>query len=415
MFRNRASISDYYRQSFEKIKSDILRENDTTIIGTNTDELSEYYFEKYALKPIIIDDTQEITWDPKKYVKTIYAHEREEFYQSQGDLDFECEKIDVEIPIIPNENINTIAELQSSTYSLSYSEKEFSFYTNKITFSLETKGYGFSLSEEQIPQNLESKINRVKELISWKNKDIENENKTLKQNITNFINDRVNKLKQDKEKISLLTKKINISLKKKEDSTAKKIKVSQKPIIKRVKPTPTQPEEYTLDHDKVNDIISFLDNQGKQFEKTPTSYKTLGEEALRGILLVNLNSIFEGNATGETFSKKGKSDIYLNINKGNILVFECKIWGGEKLYHSTIDQLRGYLTWRHNFGVMITFAKNKNFSEILNKIEMIIKSNKSFINGYRKINETHFVSRHSVENDTKEVEIHHLFYNLYTE
>ena len=45
MFRNRTSISDYYRQSFEKIKSDILRENDATIIGTNTDELSEYYFE----------------------------------------------------------------------------------------------------------------------------------------------------------------------------------------------------------------------------------------------------------------------------------------------------------------------------------------------------------------------------------
>ena len=376
MFRNRVTISDYYRQSFEKVKSDILRENDSTVIGTNVSELSEYYFEKYALQPIVIDDKQEITWDPKKYVKTIYAHEREEFYQSDGDIDFECEKIDVEIPIIPNENINIIAELQSSTYSSSYSEKEFSFYVDKITFSLKTKGYRFSLGEDQIPQNLESEINKVKELISWKNKDIENENQILKQNIINFLNDRVNKLKQSKEKISSLTKKINISLKKKENPTARKIELSQKPIIKRVKPTPTQPEEYTLDHDKVSDIISFLDNQGKQFEKTPASYKTLGEEELRDILLGSLNSIFEGSATGETFSKKGKSDIYLNINKGNILVFECKIWGGEKLYHSTIDQLRGYLTWRHNFGVIITFAKNKNFSEILNQMEMIrVKSN----------------------------------------
>ena len=45
--------------------------------------------------------------------------------------------------------------------------------------------------------------------------------------------------------------------------------------------------------------------------------------------MVVLNAIFSGKATGETFSNKGKTDIYLNIEKGNILVFECKIWGGK--------------------------------------------------------------------------------------
>ncbi len=415
MFRNRPSISDYYRQSFEKIKNDILRENEATIIGTKTEELTEYYFDKYCFQPIIIDDSQEITLDPKKYIKTIYAHERESFYQSEGDLDFECEKIDVEIPIIQNKKIRDIAELLSSTFSIGHSEKAFSFTPNKITFSLETEGYGFSLNEEQIPQNLESQINRVKELISLKNKDIENENSKLKSNILSFISDRVNKLNQDNKKWSSLTKKINIPLKKKENPTARKIELSQKPIIKKVKPTPTQPEEYSLDQEKVLDIISFLDNQGKQFEKTPKSYESMGEEALRDVLLVNLNSIFEGKATGETFSKKGKSDIYLNIDKGNILVFECKIWKGENLYHTTINQLRGYLTWRHNFGVMITFSKNKNFSEILIQIEEILKKDESYIGSYKKINDTHFISCHSVENDTKEVEIHHLFYNLFSE
>ncbi len=415
MFRNRASISDYYRQAFEKIKGDILKKSDATIIGTNIEELTDYYYDKYCLQPILIDDTQEITWDPKKYIKTIHAHEREEFYQSQGNLEFECEKIDVEIPIIKNENIRDIAELQSSTFSTSYSEKEFSFSENKITFSLETKGYGFSMNEDQIPQNLDSQIERIKELISPKNKDIESENIKLKKNIYSFISDRINKLNQDNEKLSSLTKKINISLKKKENPSARKIELFQKPIVKKVKPTPTQPEEYRLDQEKVIDIISFLDNQGKQFEKTPKSYESMGEEALRDVLLVNLNSIFEGKATGETFSKKGKSDIYLNIDKGNILVFECKIWKGENLYHTTINQLRGYLTWRYNFGVMITFSKNKNFSEILNQIEEILKKDESYIGSYKKINDTHFVSRHSVENDTKEVEIHHLFYNLCTE
>lgn len=412
MFRNRASISDYYKITLKEVKSEILRESDATIIGTNIEELTQYYFDKYCLEPILFDETQEITWDPKKHIETIPAHEREWVYQSQGDLDFECEKIDVEIPIIQNERIRDIAELESSNFSISYSEEDFSFTPNKITFSLKTKGYGFSLNEDQIPQNIDSQINRVKELISWKNKDIENENSKLKSNIFSFISNRVKELNQNKEKLSSLTKKINIPLKKKEDPTVRKIELSQKPIIRKVKPTPTQPEEYSLDQAKVLDIISFLDNQGKQFEKTPKSYESMGEDALRDVLLVNLNSIFEGKATGETFSKKGKTDIYLNIDKGNILVFECKIWKGENLYHSTINQLRGYLTWRHNFGVMITFSRNKNFSEILAQIKKILEDNKSYIGGYRKVNETHFVSRHSVEGDTKEVEIHHLFYNL---
>jgi len=412
MFNNRASISDYYRQSFEKVKSDILKETEATIIGTKIEELIDYYFEKYCLQPILIDEAQEITWDPKKYIKTIYAHEREEFYQSGGDLDFECEKIDVEIPIIENKNISTIAELQSSTFSISYSEREFSFFPDKIMFPLETKGYGFALNEDQIPQKIESQIDKIKELISWKNQDINGENSQLKNDISGFISNRINKLNQDKEKISLLTKKINISLKKKENPIARKIELSQKSIVEKIKPTATQPEEYSLDQEKVIDIISFLDNQGKQFEKTPKSYEGMEEESLRDILLVNLNSIFEGKATGETFSKKGKTDIYLNINKGNILVFECKIWKGDSLYHSTINQLRGYLTWRYNFGVMITFSRNKNFSEILEQIEKILKNDESYIGGYKKISETHFISRHSVENDVKEVEIHHLFYNL---
>ncbi len=132
------------------------------------------------------------------------------------------------------------------------------------------------------------------------------------------------------------------------------------------------------------------------------------------MLLSNLNSIFEGKATGETFSKKGKTDIYLNIDKGNILIFECKIWGGKKLYADTIDQLRRYLTWRHNYGVLITFARIKNFTSILKEAKNFIQESPSYTNGFRAIDETHFLSNHNLEDDEKQVQIHHLFYNLYS-
>jgi len=203
-------------------------------------------------------------------------------------------------------------------------------------------------------------------------------------------------------------------LKKKDTLADQKINIEHKPIVRRVKPSPQLPEEYVLDESKVNDIIEIVDNQADTFEKTPATFKNLGEEYLRNLICANLNGIFAGAATGETFSKKGKTDIYLNIKKGNILIFECKFWGGKQVYFKTIDQLRGYLTWRQNYGVIINFVKVKNFTQVLSQMQSIVEESNSYINGFKKINDTRFVSYHKLEDEDKEVKIIHLFYNLYS-
>lgn len=65
-----------------------------------------------------------------------------------------------------------------------------------------------------------------------------------------------------------------------------------------------------------------------------------------------------GSATGETFNKKGKTDILLRHAGNNAFVGECKFWKGEKSFLSTIDQLLGYLTWRDSKTAVIMFVKN---------------------------------------------------------
>jgi hypothetical protein len=211
-----------------------------------------------------------------------------------------------------------------------------------------------------------------------------------------------------------LVQKINIPLKQKTHEAAQRIKLDQKPMVRTLKPNPERPEEYVLDQSKVLDLISVIDNQGRQFEKTAKTYKDMGEENLRDIILVGLNSIFEGKATGETFSNHGKTDVYLNIDKGNILVSELKIWAGKGLYSKTIDQLLGYLTWRHNFGIMITLVKQKNFSRIIDEVADAIKAHQSYRAGFRKHSPTHYVSTHVLPQDeSKSVEVYHLIFNLY--
>ncbi|OGI17377.1 MAG: hypothetical protein A2Z52_00425 [Candidatus Moranbacteria bacterium RBG_19FT_COMBO_42_6] len=415
MYRRRASIADYYRDALDKLRSLILRESEAQIIGSDTTELAEYYFQQYALNPIEIDDTREKHWEYNNYVKTIPANQRESFYGNEGNLDFPCERILVEIPIKPNDNIKILSELTSSTFSDSYPEREFNWNQNSISFVIETKGYGFSLDEERIANEINDHIRRVTELLEWKNNDIKRGNVNLLNGIKGLIDVRKQNIQKSKDKIQSLTQKINIPLKKNIPQGAQRIALDPKPIVKRIKPNPHLPEEYVLDESKVNDILEVLDNQAKSFERTPKALASLGEEELRDLLLANLNSIFEGKATGETFSKKGKTDIYLNINKGNILVFECKQWGGKKLLHETIDQLRGYLTWRHNYGVIIIFSKIKNFSKIFSEIPSTIQESQSFKNSYKKINETHYSAIHVLEDDGKEVKIHYLFYNLFSE
>ena len=210
-----------------------------------------------------------------------------------------------------------------------------------------------------------------------------------------------------------LTQAISIPLKKKQCSGAQAVRVAHSPLVQRVRPKPRLPEEYVLDEVRVNDIISLLDNQARSFEQTPKALEALGEENLRDLILANLNSVFEGGATGETFSKKGKTDIYLKITKGNILICECKIWDGKGVYDKTIDQLRGYLTWRHNYGIMITFVRNKDFTRALRESEAAIQVNSSYLNGFRRVGDTYFVSNHKVDDNEKVVKIHHLFYHLY--
>ena len=183
---------------------------------------------------------------------------------------------------------------------------------------------------------------------------------------------------------------------------------------KRIKQTLSlkSASKHALDLQSILDILSIIDHQGRQFERTPTSYKSFKEEDLRNVILVGLNARFKGSATGETFSGKGKSDIHINI-AGDSVVAECKIWGGEQLYLDTITQLLKYLLWRHKYGVIITFFRNKNLSTVLKKVPIIVGKHESFRSIDSVDNLTHFVSSHKLnQDDEKNVQIHHLFYNL---
>lgn len=285
---------------------------------------------------------------------------------------------------------------------------------SNIIFEVEIKGYGVNMSNPQIAEEISTTRRFVRSYFQSKSDEISAQNIKLTNLLTKFLSDRKKKLDSDKVILGELVKLVKIPLARKDEDIVKKIYIEKQPFVTRLKPK-TPEEDYQLDRDKVLDIIKLINNQCLQFEKTPKTYEKHDEPNLRDHILANLNSIFEGKATGETFNNKGKTDIYLNIDKGNILVCECKFYGGEKLYHQTIDQLLGYLTWRQNFGIMISFCKQKNFSKVVEDAPDIIKKHPTYQNSYSVVAGTHFISKNTLPSDEyKHVEIHHLYYNLYS-
>jgi hypothetical protein len=104
-----------------------------------------------------------------------------------------------------------------------------------------------------------------------------------------------------------------------------------------------RPEHATSDAESYQRAVRLLVGARNQMERLPALVAGLPEERLRGILLVSLNAFFEGQSTGETVNGKGKTDILLRIGDRNVMVGECKIWGGSAAFGKAIDQLLGNL------------------------------------------------------------------------
>jgi len=101
-------------------------------------------------------------------------------------------------------------------------------------------------------------------------------------------------------------------------------------------------------------------------------FKNLSEPQIRDQFLMLLASIFAGRATGETFNKKGKTDILIKEDNYNLFICECKFWSGPKKLTETIQQLFDYKTWRDSKTAILLFNKTVKPSTVIEKINPTI-------------------------------------------
>lgn len=123
---------------------------------------------------------------------------------------------------------------------------------------------------------------------------------------------------------------------------------------------------HRTEYEKILDCIHLI---GKMFERLPSTYSGKEEEHLRDHILVTLGAAMIGSTTGETFNKRGKTDILVRSAGNNEFIGECKYWHGKEVYQDTITQLLSYLSWRDNKAAIILFVPNKEFSSVMSKIK----------------------------------------------
>ncbi len=397
MFFRGPTMHEYYRAAEEKVKQEINSRPDEYILVVETEEYAAYLFDKFSLLPVEHDTTREMLVEQT----TKWQERRDEFDEMMRQ---EIVLLKVTYPVIQHTKIAQVLEilptLQRTTtiHTFEYDQRQFALILTTFTGSVEN--------------DLES----LKRWLEAHNQDIQAFNPALLETIKRLIKARKKVVEQRAHDLAALVQRSSIPLKIKQASQSPAVDLSIRREIKPLlqPPQPKRPEELVLERDKVLPVLEIIDRAGRQFEITPTTFTKMEEESLRDVILSHLNIVFEGAASGETFSKKGKTDIYLVVQKGGILIAECKYWGGATLYAETINQLFGYLTWRHNYGIIITFSRNVSFTNVLNQVEQATRRHPSFRSAFTQITEGHYQSQHSFPDDPQRlVELHHLVYNLY--
>jgi hypothetical protein len=384
------SVSDYYRTARDKAFSELEDMDPATIANSDSQEVMRYFQDKYFLPGLEKDEN------------------REELRNT--DILVDGVKITLIYPLKMDVNVRVAAELRPSSVRfgsrIEYWPEKNCFMTSEIIPN------GASNGSERIMGAREVILDRINSI----NTDVRNGNQGLQEAISiRYLALKKQRVKQLADVDSWI-KKLPVKLIEVPSGSAPTpLKLPVNPKIVSIIQDKKKPEP-SLDRSQVSMIVELINNTGHYFERTPKTMAKLEEEELRDLILGGLNMHFKG-ATGETFSKGGKTDIHYSHSSKDVLIAECKKWQGEATYDETIDQLFRYTTWRDLFGIVITFSNNKNFTDVIEKAKSETKKHPTYVaNSIQEPGTGHFISKHiKAEDEARHIEVHHLLFTLYVQ
>lgn len=375
---NSEDFSSYIEGVRENIQREISSYPSEKMLNTATNDLAEYLINKYSVDSIPVLNEEPVMLQPRE------AKVRNSYY-SNPNFDYEYfngTALDFEVACSGD---TKFFRYQPSSWSTCY--PHINIGNGKIGFSLYLLKNEFE-NTDAIRNEVSRTISSVKKVLDTLQEDATRFNQGLKNVIPTWIENRKNDLlaKQN------LVANLGFPLKPKLGSQSYVVSVKKKKI--ELTPPKASSSQYKpepcLSESAYEEILKTLDLMSETMEKSPSAFKGMDEESIRTHFLVDLNGMFEGSASGETFNKNGKTDILISVDGKNIFIGECKFWKGEKHFLETIDQILGYLTWRDTKACILVFNRKKGLSDVLKKIKEAVPKHLNYKRTLGERSETDF-------------------------
>jgi hypothetical protein len=267
-------------------------------------------------------------------------------------------------------------------------------------------------SKEEVKGAINGEVARIEMYLGWQRANVENLNSSLFRDALTLIQNRIEKVKRDQD----ITDYIGIPVRRRSDSSRTTVTPLTRKRLTISALSPLQPKfqaEPLLEEPVYYEILADIQNLSVMIERSPSSFATLGEEGIRDNLLLILNGMWQGAATGETFNRAGKTDILIRYENSNLFVAECKIWKGPSSLTDAVDQLFGYVTWRDTKTALLVFNRNKDLSTVISKGKQVIEASEFFKREHKRLGQTAFcyVLRHP-RDQYKEVYLSLMFFDV---
>ncbi len=397
-------IDQVFETSKQSIKQQIEHESEDYILNVNQTEYCEHLASQYII------EFPELHFDQlsaDSYEKDIPAERFPMSFHVYAGKTYKKDIVRFHIPYTGD--ISLLKYRPSSRFTLSGGMD-----INTSNGALIFEYINFNNKPEEIKREYDQDVNRMMSNYSYLKGDCKNFNDSL----LGFTNSIFEQRKQQHFRKNDLLSGLGVPIKQKEGVSntfsvpAPKMrqKISVKPVVteKGYKPEPT------LDENNYHRILEIINDVGLNFEKYPSTYSGKGEEDLRDHILLLLQPNFENaTATGETFNKKGKTDILLRHESSNVFIGECKVWKGEKQLHATIDQLLGYSTWRDTKSAIIFFVPNKDISSVLETVSNKTSEHPNYLGSKENTAENWFNFRFHLNGDSnREIKVAIMLYHI---
>lgn len=347
----KADISDVLDAQRKKMREAIESYDADKLLNTAAEDLTTFFVQEYRIDVPELDE-QGITIEPSETRIEITQDHRRRFID-EGPYFAPATRIVYHVPFSGDKPLFFIRpnECGFSSPAAVVQERE---------LHLAQEGEG--LDAKEVKAEFDQTLQQIKTYLGYLRRSVDPFNAQLGGVALGYISSRRKRLLD----MSDLTESLGFPLLKRPGETVGVF--LQRKTVDLTPPKASQgtyAPEPALSQMAFEDILSSINDMAAVMERSPTAFAQMGEEDIRWVLLVPLNSIFQGGASGETFNFDGKTDILLKANGRCVFIAECKFWSGPAGFRKALDQLLGYLSWRDTKAAVIVFNRKKSLSDVL--------------------------------------------------